>query len=81
MRGKMIELESIWQDYGLDKLEEGMGRLFPDVSFSLSDLMERVMSGDVLGAIGYLFQDEKYIRVAFGAGNCVCANGSFCGGV
>ena len=52
----MIELESIWQDYGLDKLEEGMGRLFPDVSFSLSDLMERVMSGDVLGAIGYLFQ-------------------------
>lgn len=52
----MIELESIWQDYGLDKLEEGMRTLFPGNNVSLSDLMTEVMSGDILGALVHLMQ-------------------------
>lgn len=52
----MIELNSIWQDYGLDKLEEGMHTLFPEKSFSLSQLLSQMMSGDIIGAIMQLFQ-------------------------
>ncbi len=53
----MLELDSIWQDYGLDKLEEGMKTLFPEKSFSLSELLARILSGDIIGAFADLFQD------------------------
>lgn len=49
--GCMIELESIWQDYGLDELEEGMRSLFPEYNLSLPALLERIMEGDILGAM------------------------------
>lgn len=52
----MVELNSIWQDYGLDKLEEGIHTLFPEKSFSLSQLLSQMMSGDIIGAIMQLFQ-------------------------
>lgn len=45
-----IQIEDIWQDYGLDSLEEGLRTLFPDYSISLGDLLERILSGDILGA-------------------------------
>lgn len=51
-----MELQSIWQDYGLDKLEKGMQTLFPEYEISLSDLMERVISGDIIGALESLFR-------------------------
>ena len=47
----MIALESIWQEYGLDQLKEGMESLFPEYHLSLMDLLEKVMSGDILGAM------------------------------
>ncbi len=47
-----MELSEIWQDYGLDKLEEGMRQLFPERSLSLETLLGQVMEGDVLGAVG-----------------------------
>ncbi len=56
MRRSMIELESIWEDYGLDKLQEGMRTLFPESSISLSDLMSEIMTGDILGALSKLLQ-------------------------
>lgn len=52
----VIELESIWQDYGLDQLEEGMASLFPEYNLSLTDLLEKVMTGDILGAVTGFFQ-------------------------
>ena len=46
-----MDLNTVWQDYGLDRLQEGMGTLFPERSLSLQQLLGRVMSGDVLGAL------------------------------
>ncbi|MCI8798610.1 stage III sporulation protein AE [Acetatifactor muris] len=51
-----MDLNLIWQDYGLDKLEEGIARLFPEKSLSLEQLFSQVMSGDIFGALGLLFQ-------------------------
>lgn len=52
----IINIESIWQDYGLDRLQDGLKSLFPDYSISLSDLMGEVLKGDVLGAFTHLIQ-------------------------
>lgn len=51
-----MDLESIWQDYGLDKLQEGMSTLFPEYGLSLSTLLEIILRGDILGALEYLVQ-------------------------
>ncbi len=50
-----MELESIWQEYGLDRLEEGVRTLFPENSVSMEELLPMVMSGDVFGAMAELF--------------------------
>ena len=50
----MMDLDEIWQDYGLDRLEEGMQVLFPKSTLSLDELMAQVMKGDVLGALSGL---------------------------
>lgn len=52
-----MELNLIWQDYGLDRLEEGIARLFPARRLNLEGLFAQVMSGDVFGAVGTLFRD------------------------
>lgn len=52
----MIDLESIWEDYGLDQLEMGMDTLFPEYNLSLTELMESVLSGDILGAMTQFLQ-------------------------
>lgn len=51
-----MELELIWQDYGLDKLEEGISRLFPEKNLNLEQLFSQMMSGDIFGAVSALFQ-------------------------
>ena len=50
-----MDLEIIWQEYGLDRLEEGIRTLFPQSSISLEGLLTKVMEGDVLGAMAELF--------------------------
>lgn len=45
----VIEIENIWQDFGLDRLQEGIRTLFPDYSISLKDFMGRILEGDILG--------------------------------
>ncbi|MCM1057283.1 MAG: stage III sporulation protein AE [Firmicutes bacterium] len=50
-----MDLEAIWQDYGLDSLSEGIQQLFPGAGISAERLLEQVMSGDILGALSYLF--------------------------
>lgn len=56
MMGNMMEMESIWQEYGLDQLEEGIASLFPKYQLSLSELFDKVMQGDILGAGAQLLQ-------------------------
>ena len=51
----MMDLNAIWQDYGLDKLEEGMQQLFPQNTMSLDKLLVQVMEGDIFGALAGLF--------------------------
>lgn len=50
-----MELDAIWQDYGLDRLSEGIRQLFPGTGISAEHLLEQVMSGDILGALASLF--------------------------
>lgn len=52
----MTDLNLVWQDYGLDKLEEGIGRLFPKGGVDFEKLLGQVMSGDIFGALGSLFE-------------------------
>lgn len=51
----MVDMDVIWQDYGLDRLEAGLETLFPESTLSFGDLLARVMEGDVLGALTGLF--------------------------
>lgn len=51
-----MELQSIWQDFGLGELEAGIQTLFPEYNISLDTLLEILMDGDVLGAFTYLIQ-------------------------
>ena len=50
-----MDLSTIWQDFGLDRLEAGVRQLFPDTGISTERLLGRVMEGDVLGALAGLF--------------------------
>lgn len=52
----MVELEKVWQDYGLDELETGMRSLFPEFNLSLSSLLEEIMTGDILGAMAHFLE-------------------------
>lgn len=49
-------MEEVWQDYGLDELQQKLGNLFPDYSISLSELLEKILRGDILGALGVLYE-------------------------
>ena len=46
-----INLESIWDQYGLDNLQQGLTSLFPDYSISLSDVFAQILTGDIVGAL------------------------------
>lgn len=50
-----MDLNVVWQDYGLDRLQEGLGTLFPQKNLSLDHLLGKVMSGDIMGALTELF--------------------------
>lgn len=59
-----VNIEEIWQDYGLDRLENGLETLFPDDSVSLGRLLGRVLSGDVLGGIQELLESVPNVMTA-----------------
>lgn len=50
-----MDFNVVWQDYGLDRFQEGMNTLFPQKSLSLERLLGKVISGDILGALTELF--------------------------
>lgn len=62
-----MDLESIWADYGLEELQTGLDTLFPQYEISLSELMGRLMRGDVIGVLA------DFMRQALGemAGSAV----------
>lgn len=43
-------LDALWQDYGLDRLESGIAQLFPKTEISAVELLEKLLAGDVAGA-------------------------------
>ena len=51
-----MDINVLWQDYGLDGLEEGLKTLFPNRSLSLQGLFSQVMQGDIFGAVTSLFK-------------------------
>ncbi len=51
-----FDIQNIWQEYNLDRLEEGMEKLFPAFSISVKGLFEQVLTGDLVGAMTGLFQ-------------------------
>lgn len=52
----MTDWNLVWQDYGLDRLEEGIEKLFPKGGIDLESILTQVASGDIFGALGELFQ-------------------------
>lgn len=52
----MVDLDTIWQDYGLDKLQQGIESLFPEYHISLSGLLQELLEGDVLGAMMHFLE-------------------------
>lgn len=52
----MTDLNLIWQDYGLDRLAEGIEKLFPKGGIDLEQILLKVISGDIFGALETLFQ-------------------------
>lgn len=53
-----MDLESIWADYGLDELQAGLDTLFPRYDISLADLMQRILQGDIIGALSDFLQES-----------------------
>lgn len=51
-----LNLDALWNDYGLDELQAGVEALFPEKQINLEELLELVMSGDVFGALANLFK-------------------------
>lgn len=46
-----MDLDSIWAEYGFDELQSGLDTLFPQYGISLSELMQRLLQGDVTGVL------------------------------
>ena len=50
-----LSLDLVWEEYGLDQLQQELSGLFPGSTLSLKQIFSQVMQGDVLGAIGGIF--------------------------
>lgn len=49
-------LEEIWQDYGMEELQTGLNTLFPEYTLALDTMLEKILTGDVLGALQVLYE-------------------------
>lgn len=56
MNPDSMNLDIIWEEYGFDSLQEGMNMLFPTCEITFSQLWQRLLSGDVIGALTQLLQ-------------------------
>ena len=49
-------MQDIWQDYNMEELQKGLDALFPEYSLSLWAVLERILAGDILGAVAVLYE-------------------------
>lgn len=50
-----MDTAELWEEFGLDAVQEGLEELFPTFDMDLGALLEQLMTGDVLGAMtGFL---------------------------
>lgn len=47
----MLETANLWEEFGLDAVQEELTELFPNFELNSEALLERLMAGDVLGAM------------------------------
>jgi len=47
-----VDLGQVWTDYDLNGVSAELDALFPEYSFDLEVLLEKILSGDILGAVG-----------------------------
>ncbi len=52
-----MQMDMMWQEYGMDELEKGMQQLFPTFRITAAELLGQLLQGDVLGAAGTLLQE------------------------
>ena len=52
----MIDIESIWESYGLQTIQQELDKLFPEYDISLNGLLEQFLAGDIIGSITGLMQ-------------------------
>ena len=52
-----MQMDTMWQEYGMGELEKGMEKLFPAFHISAAELMGQLLQGDVLGAVGSLMKE------------------------
>lgn len=65
--------EEIWENYGLEELEKGIEQLFPQVDFSLTEILKEMLSGNIMealvqlmeGSIDYMAQGAGGIKNLF----------------
>ncbi len=50
--------ENIWQNYGFDKLQQGLDTLFPEYDISLNQLWEQLLQGDIIGSMTGMMQSS-----------------------
>jgi len=51
-----LNLESIWEEYGFQTLQQELDRLFPEYDFSLNKLLEQLFEGNLIGSFTGLMQ-------------------------
>ncbi|MBP3352293.1 MAG: stage III sporulation protein AE [Lachnospiraceae bacterium] len=51
-----IRLEDVWEDYGLDGLQENLDKLFPEYNLSLNQILDGLFKGDLTGTVEYVFK-------------------------
>lgn len=47
MRGDGVELTSLWNEYGMEELNQGLQKLFPDISLDMKTVFMKIASGDL----------------------------------
>ncbi len=50
----VIDVEGVWRQFGMDRLAENLETLFQNESFSLRQLWEKVLQGDIAGILNGL---------------------------
>ena len=51
-----VELSELWEHYGIEELSKNLDTLFPRYEISLEAMLEQVLEGDLLGALGSLLE-------------------------